>query len=271
MSENTVRPNLDLSGVGSATGGLYHDVKVQGIGKVHGDIDCIRCDIEGVSEILGHVRAEVVHVRGKAKVQGDLFANDIDVEGATSVAGKCEAQQKLRIRGRVSVRGDVSGDVVMVEGINTVEGDCRGQDVKVRGKARVSGSIFAEEVFLEGVMRVGGSCETETFRSDGTFVIDGLLTADRIFVRLERKSRVKEIGGEEIRVERGNWSRFLNRSRRLTADVIEGDEIYLEHTKARVVRGNHVTLGPSTQVDLVEYFSDLKTIGNAKVGASKKL
>lgn len=264
------RHDLDISGVATAPGGAYQDVRVQGIGKVHGDIDCIRCDIEGVSQINGSVKAESVRIRGNAKVQGNVLADTITVEGKTNVSGTCEARQNLRIQGRVLVGGDVLGDVVTVDGYNAFDGDFRGRDIKVRGKIHVYKGVFAEDIFVEGTMRVGGSCEAETFRVDGTFSIAGMLNAGKVSVRLKRNSSVKEIGGEEIRVERGHGLRMFHRISRLTVETIEGDEIYIEHTTAKVIRGNKVTLGPETQVDLVEYHTEFHNPGHAKVGESKK-
>ncbi|WP_206916353.1 hypothetical protein [Alicyclobacillus suci] len=219
MDDYAVRPNLDVSGVGSASGGVYQNVTIQGVSKIHHDIDCLRCDLEGVAEILGHVRAQVLSVQGKAKIQGDVVANEVVVEGVT----------------------------------------------------RISGGVFAESLSLTGVLCVGGSCETERFEAHGMFVIEGLLSADEILLRLERSSRVKEIGGAQIRVVRSKGSRFFQRVRRLTAEVIEGDDIYLEYTKANVVRGKRVTLGPGTEVNLLEYSSDFEKIGDAFVERHKKL
>lgn len=67
MDDYAVRPNLDVSGVGSASGGVYQNVTIQGVSKIHHDIDCLRCDLEGVAEILGHVRAQVLSVQERRK------------------------------------------------------------------------------------------------------------------------------------------------------------------------------------------------------------
>jgi cytoskeletal protein CcmA (bactofilin family) len=268
---DSVRHNLDLSGVGSASGGEYQDVRVQGIGKVHGDLDCVHCDIVGVSEILGRIQADTVNIHGKAKIQGDVIANQILIEGATSVAGQCEARQKLTIHGRAKVGGGINGDVIIIDGSNRVDGDCKGHDIKVRGRTVISGGITAEDIFMHGTMHVGGSCEAETFRSDGTFEIAGLLTADKVYIRLERSSRVKEIGGEEIRVEKGRGFSLFQRTRHLNVESIEGDDVYLENTKAKVVRGNKVILGPSCNVERVEYHTEFRKAGTAKIGSSAKI
>ncbi|WAH37361.1 polymer-forming cytoskeletal protein [Alicyclobacillus dauci] len=265
------RLDLDLSGVGSASGGVYEDVRVEGVGKVHGDIQCNRCDVQGVSEIAGSVRANSVVIRGKAKVMGDVTADRVRVEGMTHVSGTCNGQQKVDVRGKVSIGRDIVGDVIVIDGMNRVEGDCRGTNVNIRGRTRIAGGLFAEDVLLEGAATIGGSCESETFRCDGSFSIEGLLNSGRVLIRLERNSTVTEIGGGEIRVERGRGSGFLSRNRRLKVDVIEGDDIYLEHTTAKIVRGNHVTLGPAAEVDRVEYRSQFRKLGGGKAGEAKQV
>lgn len=57
----------------------------------------------------------------------------------------------------------------------------------------------------------------------------------------------------------------------LTTEIVEGDDIHLEHTRAKVVRGNRVTLGPGCEVDLVEYKEHFHQDKSAKVMASRKV
>ena len=57
----------------------------------------------------------------------------------------------------------------------------------------------------------------------------------------------------------------------LTADVIEGDNVYLENTTARVVRGNNITIGQGCKIEMVEYKEDFKTEGKSEVGMDKKI
>jgi hypothetical protein len=48
-------------------------------------------------------------------------------------------------------------------------------------------------------------------------------------------------------------------------DTIEGDDIYLEHTTAKVMRGDTVDIGDGCEIDLVEYRTDLKKTPDASV------
>lgn len=43
---------------------------------------------------------------------------------------------------------------------------------------------------------------------------------------------------------------FTNHAGSLQTSIIEGDDIYLEHTIAEVVRGNNVTIGPDVKLVL---------------------
>ncbi|MGA8943178.1 MAG: hypothetical protein WB502_10735, partial [Thermoactinomyces sp.] len=57
----------------------------------------------------------------------------------------------------------------------------------------------------------------------------------------------------------------------LSADVIEGDEIELEYTRAKVVRGKNVKIGPGCKVDLVEYQDSYDADSDAEVKEAKQV
>lgn len=196
------RKNLDLSGIGSASGGTYQNLNVQGVGKVHGDVDCVLCQVEGVVEVDGNVKVQTMHIRGKAKIKGHVVGEDVKIDGKITIAGNCEA---------------------------------------------------------------------EMFYAAGAFVIDGLLNAGQITIRLYGPAQVKEIGGGQIRVERGPRSGLFSRGKKLSVEIVEGDDIHLEYTKARTVRGNKVSIGPGCEVGLVEYRTDFQQAKEAKITASQRL
>ncbi|TKH51903.1 cytoplasmic protein, partial [Bacillus cereus] len=52
---------------------------------------------------------------------------------------------------------------------------------------------------------------------------------------------------------------------------VEGDDIYLEHTIAEVVRGNNVTIGPGCEISVVEYHTSFNQKGNAVVKEHKQI
>jgi cytoskeletal protein CcmA (bactofilin family) len=196
------RHDLNLSGIGSASGGKYDNVRVQGIGKIHGDIDCVRCKVEGIANVFGNVKAEVVHIQGKASVKGNVAAGEVRLEGDVFIAGDCEA---------------------------------------------------------------------ESFNAGGGFTVQGLVSADQVSIRLYGSAKIREIGGETIHVTKGHRFGLFSRFKKLSVETVEGDDIYLEYTKAKVVRGNRVHIGPGCEIDLVEYRVELQLDDDAKVVKQNRL
>lgn len=49
----------------------------------------------------------------------------------------------------------------------------------------------------------------------------------------------------------------FNTRRGLRCSIIEGDDIYLEDTRSKIVRGNNVTIGRGCEIELVEYKNEI--------------
>ncbi|GMA51462.1 hypothetical protein GCM10025857_28190 [Alicyclobacillus contaminans] len=196
------KPNLHLSGVGSASGGQYEDVSIEGVGKVHGDVECTEFRLEGVGTVNGSLRANLVELEGKATVKGD---------------------------------------------------------------------IAAETVRMEGYIKVTGDCDAESFTATGILRADGLLNADRISIALHGHSHVQQMGGSEILVKRIRKGRWFRSGRHLEVDIVEGDNVHLEATRARIVRGNSVVIGSGCEVEMVEYRQSLDIASDASVAEQRKL
>jgi hypothetical protein len=52
---------------------------------------------------------------------------------------------------------------------------------------------------------------------------------------------------------------------KLTAQIIEGDYVYVEYTMAEIVRGTNVIIGPGCEIALVEYKTKLDRDKSSKV------
>ncbi|WAH37362.1 polymer-forming cytoskeletal protein [Alicyclobacillus dauci] len=177
---------------------------------------------------------------------------------------------KVTIRGEADVAGDVTCNELKLMGTLKMSGNLRMKLSKIMGSADVDGHVHGDDINVMGELRIKGDCNAETFKSRGTFEIDGLLNAESVELRLYGPSRVREIGGESIQVK--PHFRFLSGGfRKLTVDTIEGDDIRLEQTSARVVRGNRVDIGPGCDIDLVEYKTDFRQDDGAKVGQQTKV
>jgi len=244
--DNSIKGDLKIDGSGSAPGGEYNSVKINGAGRITCDVVC-----------------REFRINGSGNIDGNIELDDGKINGTGTVDGNIKARQ-LKITGSGQVRGTISGDNMIVTGSVTM-----GENLDV------------QKVKIEGSAKIGHDCNAETFHSDGTFEISGLLNADDITIKLyHSKSRAKEIGGGRINVSVGSNAGFnvlktiftlCMYNPVLEADSIEGDEIVLENTTAKVVRGTNVTIGKGCNIDLVEYKGYLLKTGDAKVGEEKKI
>lgn len=245
--ENQVKQEIHISGSGTASGGKYSEVHISGSGKITGDIECEEFSSSGSSRVLGAVKAKYFKISGSGHVNGNIMADEINVSGSSTFEGDVTAVKKM----------------------------------KVSGSSKVEGSLHGGEIGISGSIHVDKDCEADVFKASGGFHIGGLLNAGIVTVSLGGNSNVKEIGGEniEVRVSPNSDSLLLRLIQlvssitkgTLTTDVIEGDNIFLEHTKCKIVRGNNITIGKGCEIDLVEYKTDLKLEGDGKVKEQKKI
>ena len=240
------RHDLKISGMGTSSGGFYNNAVVSGTARINGDLDCIDLNIEGVCKISGNVKAKNININGENKLNGNLECEEIKVNGHSKINGNAVVK-----------------------------------DIDISGATSIGGNISAENVSIQGAVKVEGNCDSENFISQGVFNISGLLNSGNVEVELYGKCKAKEIGGEKISVRKGISSIFsrlikpiftiLDIYDGLTVEIIEGDDIYLEHTKAKVVRGNNIRIGSNCEIELVEYKGSFEQLEDANIKESRKI
>lgn len=231
--------NLIINGSGSYPGGRYDKISIRGEGMIVNNVESATYHIYGTSEAVENVKTGSVKVFGEAEVKGNMEAQDTLVMGTMMVGGNAHLN-KIKIFGLLEVGERLTGD-----------------------EANIKGSIS-----------VNGDVEYETFDSSGGFEIKGLLTAETIKVGLRYgQSSAEEIGGGKITVKKRSNSLlpFGKEVGSLIAKVIEGDDIYLENTKADIVRGNQVKIGPGCQIGVVEYRDDFTHDPKATIKTTTKI
>jgi cytoskeletal protein CcmA (bactofilin family) len=241
MSDNK-KADVVINGNGTSPGGDYNNVKINGCGKIEGDVTCVEFVINGSGKATGSVQSKLVVVSGTGHILGDVKTDE------------------LKARGAATFSKDVS---------------CK--SASVSGASTFSKNLDASNIRVSGSIKVDGDCSADDFSSTGLFQVGGLLSADTIEIRLGLvKSTAGEIGGEKITIRttpgRAKVRSFFGADRPLLeTDSIEGNEITLESTRAKVVRGHNVNIGSGCDIDLVEYTGVLKKASDAKVGEEKKV
>lgn len=228
--------NMNINGVGTITDGEYNHVSIAGMGKLKGNLKANIIDISGTCSGDGNLNSEELKVNGHMKYDGI-----INIEGS------------LVVNGNMKVTNDLS--------VN---------DIKVSGNLKIEGQCIFNKANIAGALSIDKNCEGNNFTCNGALNIDGLLTADNIDIYLYKTAKVKEIGGENIRVRTDEKmiklpivGKFFNNE--LICDSIDGDSIYLENTIAKKVSGNNIIIGKGCIIDEIDYKGTVEVDVDSKV------
>ncbi|OZB93318.1 polymer-forming cytoskeletal protein [Paenibacillus sp. XY044] len=240
--EREQRHDMSMSGIGTVASGVYKTVRIDGISRINGDIDCIALDSNGTLSISGSVLGETVKINGTMTIDGDLSTERLVMDGMGTVKEMTNCSESATINGKVTLD----------KGLNS------------------------EKVEVSGSLKSRGDVQCEVLSVHGGFAVDGLLNAGLIDLKMSLPSKAKEIGGDHITVRRLKKTSILQQlaqvfNNRLKADLIEGDFVDLEYTEADIVRGSEVRIGPGCKIGRVEYKVDLKRDGDAQIGSTKRI
>lgn len=242
---DVIRHKLVLAGTGSASGGVYQEVKITGEGQVVGSLECTDFKVYGTSRVDGNVKSHTFKIYGTSVVVGNVDSEHVRIYGTSDIGGDLSVKQ-----------------------------------LKLHGSSQIGGSLTGDGLHIGGEIKVQQDCEAELFTAKGGFTIGGLLNAGTVHIQLFGPCSAREIGGESIKVTRSGLAYRLHKlfhtfapgtAGILTADTIEGDSIYLEHTKAKVVRGSSVRIGPGCEIEHVEYKEHFEQSKAARVNHSIQL
>lgn len=213
-----------------------------------------------------------LNISGIISSHGGVY-NSVTINGQAKFQGPVDCID-FHCSGRATIQGSVIAQSATIHGLVQINENFTANTMNVHGKTTIGGDLSVEEMEANGFLTVKGNCNAESFRSAGGFQIHGLLNADTISIDLHAPCKAKEIGGGLIRVQKhGISSPFTkliqsvlpNTLDQLTAETIEGDDIYLENTHAQIVRGNNVTMGRGCEIGLVEYKHQYHCEETAKV------
>lgn len=282
MSEQK-RTNVHIAGAGRISGGVYDTVTVAGSGRIEGDVD-----------------ANLIKTAGSCRINGDVKTKELKTAGSCRVSGDVRAEQ-MKTAGSCTIEGDVYADVVKIAGTQSIEGSLKAKEIASAGSLKVTHDVEAERFLSRGSLEIGGLLSAEEIKIElgggrvaeigGTRIevrrrgraFLGWRREPRVHLYVERGSEgllesiFEELGqiGEEV--ERvvseslGHAFGWPRGSGYLEADAIEGDEIFLEHTRARVVRGKKIQIGEGCQIESVEYSESLEIAPGAQVREQKRV
>jgi len=240
-------------------GNEFKDLKINGIGQVAGGVYG-KIVADGLATLSGDVVCESLTANGTLKVKESVEAGKFRMNGTGSTSGSIRGGE-LRIDGMLKVDGYVKYDEMDINGMLTATGGVTGEHAKVHGGIKTRENVGFESLKVHGQIRAGG-----------------MINAGELEIVLEGSSQAHEIGGERIVVKQKLASprRLLSLfssslAAKLTVDSIEGDVVELEETRARIVRGNMVKVGPGCEIERVEYKQHCEIDPKASVGSAEQV
>jgi len=205
---------------------------------------------------------------GTNATSGGFFRN-VSVTGECQFTGDVDCQ-KLSLTGKMGLAGNLQADKFKITGECTVDGHIKGFSLKGQGEFRTFSNLRIDQIRFSGSLDVKGNCEAENLHISGAAQVEGLLSADQLEIGLYGPSRAKEVGGGSIMIKRSSAARIIGllkprQDAFFEAELIEGDIVDLQHTKADTVRGKRVIIGADCEVNTVEFRETLEIHKNAIV------
>ncbi|WP_105617030.1 hypothetical protein [Vallitalea okinawensis] len=213
---------------------------------------------------------EKVNVAGMNTLNGDVICLKLNVAGMVKVNGNIEVMEKAEVAGVANFEKDFIASECNISGKAKIHGRSQVGDIHIAGMCTCLDGLEGKKINVAGTLKVNGDTACDAFYGEGTVNIDGLLSGDDISINFHQRISIKEIGGKNITIKRNERELFsllqyLNGKPQLCTELIEGDQINIEHTDAGTIRGEDITIGEGCEVNFVEYKSKLNVHPNAKV------
>lgn len=198
-----------------------------------------------------------VKITGECKFAGDVNCEKMSLTGNANIAGNLHMKQ-MKITGEIALEGSLEGD-------------------SLRGKGEIkAATVKVDKLHLYGNLDVKGDCEGEKLQISGGLSVAGLLSAEHLEIKLFGPSSAKEVGGSILIIKKSKTGRLLHMMKPspkilFEAGLIEGDAIELISTKANMVRGERVIIGPDCEIETVEFRDTLEVHKHATVKHQVKI
>ncbi|WP_410770694.1 hypothetical protein [Fontibacillus sp. BL9] len=218
--------------------------------------------------------------RNDLRLVGDSMSNG-GFYGKVSLTGDAEFNGNvdclsLKSTGNIKVDGSLRSGTLKTTGDLKIEGGLTVTEMSATGEVWVKESISGENMKIFGTCTVMSGIQTERFKLKGVVQSEGMLNSETVEMVLFGKSYAAEIVGTRIEVQpfgAQKWVPWLRMrgTPELEAQVIEGDVVSLENTKADTVRGGEVRIGPGCRIRLVEYSKSFHQDRQSEVAESVRV
>ncbi|MFO7992067.1 MAG: SHOCT domain-containing protein [Thermoplasmata archaeon] len=206
--------------------------------------------LTGASKIEG-CNCEYFKSAGASKIEGNMKADEARIHGATKVTGDAKIGL-LDSSGSIKVNGKTNADQMNLSGASKFMNIVDAKKIDSSGATKFMEDVKSDEFISSGSMKAEKNIDAKTFTAAGAFVIQGTLKANEIMLKPGGKCEIGKIHGGDVLVETGSGGFFsFGKSGSLKVDEVKGDDIYLENTRAKLVEGDNVKIGPGCKIEKV--------------------
>jgi len=111
-----------IEGIATISGGVYDDLKIDGVCTAKGDIEAKKLNIDGTATCEGSVTCEELDCDGVITIRGNVKAGKIDIDGVATIGGNKMEADRIECDGVITIDGEISADVIFADGfINAKE------------------------------------------------------------------------------------------------------------------------------------------------------
>lgn len=121
--------DLNLNGIGSAAGGEYRHVRLDGACKLLSDVSAETFVVNGHGSAQGAVRTKQFTCNGKFTIKGALNSEEVRIDGMVDT-GSVNAD-RVTANGGLSSEGDVESELFELTGYFDVEGLLNAGTIKI--------------------------------------------------------------------------------------------------------------------------------------------
>ncbi len=210
--------------------------------------------------VIGAGEYDDVRVSGSAKGEGLILCRSFHLSGSF-FGGEIECSEDFHVSGAGNFTGNIKAEEIHVSGAIKTGGSVKGKEIKLSGAIKTHGDIEAEEIKINGEINCGG-----------------LINAEKLYINCDStvNSRAENIGGSKITIKKDKYERFFRRLFKkignfIVSESIEGDEIIIEHTKAKTVTGKYIMIGEGCEIELLQYSETAEISPKAKVLRCEKI
>ncbi len=223
-----------------------------------------------------------IQISGSGRLKGPIRCTSMECSGSAHCCGMIEVKDKIIVSGSMHMDSDLKSGRTMISGSAKIDGNCIAQDqIKIAGAVRCGGNMKANKLHLSG-SSYASNMEGEEVDIEGKVVCSGLVNGEKIEITFDgTDSQIGSIGGSIIEIKskknHGNWKFpfFRNKAGGFGSlkvqDLIEGDEITINHVQANTVVGRIVRIGSGCKINQVQYRDSIEIDPTAQVGEQVKI